>query len=200
MQSSRRVLTGFLTLSLVLFLGAPALADEIKPLKVGEEVPNFTLTDYNGKEHSLEKHEGKIVVITFTSQHCPWIHQGSDKQLAAIAEEYKEKDVVFLSVDAHAGTSMEDLKEYWAEKPQVPVLKDADQSYADALGATRTPELYVVDKDGKLAYQGAFDNRTRPNQTGEINYLTNALDALLNGEEIAQTHVQAWGCGIQRVG
>ena len=57
----------------------------------------------------------------------------------------------------------------------------------------------MVGKDGVVVYHGAFDNRRAPDKKGDVNYLTEALDAVLAGEAVANPSVAAWGCTIKRV-
>jgi hypothetical protein len=66
------------------------------------------------------------------------------------------------------------------------------------VGAKTTPEIFVVDKDGKLAYHGAFDDRAQPDKKGKTPYVENAVKALLDGKAVDPKEVKSWGCGIKR--
>jgi peroxiredoxin len=172
-----------------------AMADQIK---IGHKMPDFKLTDHKGKEHTLAGYAGKIVVLDFCSQKCPW-SRGADPSIVEIQKNYKEKGVVFLGIDSHRDTTVEEIKGYTeSTKVPYPILKDEGNKYADAVKATRTPELYVIDKEGKLAYHGAFDNRRSPEKKGDVNYLTDALDEVLEGKQVSKPEVAAWGCTIKR--
>ena len=173
-------------------------AEKMEAPAIGAEVPGFTMNATDGKEHSLSDYRGKIVVLDFSSQHCPW-SRAADPDISRVAAEYADKDVVFLSIDSHSSTSLDDIKPYVEEQELVfAVLKDDGNAYADTMGAKQTPEIYIVDKEGKLAYHGAWDNRRSPDQVGEVNYVTNALDALLEGREVEESKTKAWGCTIKR--
>lgn len=177
---------------------AEAAADKSAAPAIGSAMPDFKMKDQDGNEHMLAMHKGQIVVLEFSSQHCPF-SKGTDPHIAELATQYKDKNVVVLGVDSHKSTKPEDIKEHVAAaKIPFPVLKDEKNQYADQVGATKTPEIYIVDKEGKLAYHGAFDSRKGPEQKGEENYVAAALDALIAGAKVAQTEVPAWGCGIQR--
>jgi peroxiredoxin len=192
-------LIGIAGLAIVLTGGSSIAEDDEDKVEIGDKVPDFEMTDTEGNTHKLEDFEDKIVVLNFYSQHCPWII-GHNPHMNELAKEYMEKDIVFLGIDAHAGRSLEAIEEHRkeAELPY-PILKDVDNKYADKMNAKVTPEIYIVDKDGNLAYHGAFDNRTSPPEEGEVNYVKNALDALLEGNDVEEPRVQAWGCGIVRV-
>ena len=171
-----------------------------KAVQVGEEVPGFTLKDVNGKEYTLKQFEGNIVVLDFCSQECPW-SRGADPAVAKLVKDYKDKDVVVLGIDSHHATKPSQIKAYLEEKKlSFPVLKDVGNQYADKVGAKKTPEVYVVDAKGKLAYHGAVDNRSRPEGKPSKHHVRNALDALIAGEEVPVKTVKLWGCGIKRAG
>jgi len=176
-----------------------APASDAARVKIGGKMPQFKLQDTSGKEHTLDAYKGKVVVLDFSSQHCPW-SRGADPDIAALAIKYKDKGVVFLGIDSHNSTSVEDIAAHMKEANiPYPILKDKENTYADAVGAERTPELFVVNKEGNLVYHGAFDNRRAPDKKGDVNYLTDALDAVVAGEAVANPEVAAWGCGIKRV-
>lgn len=187
------------TLALVA-LSAMSLMPAVQadPVKIGQALPGFTLQDLNGVEHSLADFKGKIVVLEFASQKCPW-SRGADPALIRTAKAYEEKGVIFLAIDSHYETPVEEIKPY-AEKAgkTYPTLKDVENKYADTVSAMRTPEIFIVDAKGTLVYHGAFDNRTRPEVEGEVNYVAKALDALLENKPIEQPEVTAWGCSIKR--
>jgi peroxiredoxin len=195
----RRKLFGSLTLLVLgtsLAVGSSAFAGDVK---AGDKLPAFTLKDLDGKEHKLADFQGKVLVLDFCSQHCPW-SRGADPDLVAVVKKYQEKGVVFLGIDSHRDTSVENISAYVKEKGiSMPILKDTGNEYADAVGAERTPELFVVGKDGVVKYHGAFDNRRAPDKKGDVNYLTQALDAVLAGETVPNPSVAAWGCSIKRV-
>lgn len=175
---------------------APAAAGKAPP--IGSVLPDVTMKDYAGQEHTLSKLKGKIVVLDFCSHKCPF-SRGIDKDITALAKTYGPKGVVFLGVDSHNNTPPDEIKEY-AAKTEIPfpILKDVGNKYADALGATRTPEIYVLDKELKLAYHGAYDDRKGPDKKAEKHYVKEALDSLLAGEPVKTPEVKAWGCTIKR--
>jgi peroxiredoxin len=171
-----------------------------KGVAIGAAVPDFKMPDCTGKEQTLSQHKGKVVVLAFTSQNCPY-SRAYDPNVCELAKTYEGKEVVFLNIDSDQRNTPESIKKYCCEqnKFSVPVLKDAKNEYADKLNARRTPEMYVVDKEGKLAYHGAYDDRTGPDAKGGTNYVKDAVDAILAGQPVKTAEVKAWGCGINRV-
>ncbi len=166
-------------------------------LEIGKPLPDFALTDSTGKEHKLADYKGKVLVINFSSPNCPF-SKGADAAINALAEKYK--DAAFLGIDSNKNVTADDLnKHIAASKQPYPIAKDPENKYADAVGAKVTPELFIVGKDGNLAYHGAPDNRTSPDGEPTEQYADAALKALSEGKPVEKTEVSAWGCGIKRV-
>ena len=181
----------------ILVLCASAGAE--KGVSIGEAMPPFTLPDTNDTSHSLSDYQGKIVVLICSSQNCPW-SRGVDPHLSTLAKRYMPKGVVFLGLDSDKTNEPSEIKEY-ADKVGIPfpILKDADNEYADVLNAARTPEVFIVDGTGNLVYHGAYDNRTSPEDRGDAQYIAQALDELLAGQAVSKPEMSAWGCSIRRV-
>lgn len=184
------------------FLAIPVLsggyAYAASALEIGQTVPDFKLKDAEGTEHTLAAHKDALVVLVFTSMHCPWA-RGAQPDLDALSKAYADKGVVFYGIDSNKDTTADALKAYATEKKiAFPLLIDAGNAYANTLGAKVTPEIFLVDKAGKLAYHGAFDNRTGPEQAGSEAHLKHALDAVLAGKPVEKPTIKAWGCGINR--
>ena len=189
-----------LVLAVLVGIAGAAIAP---PLEIGKPVPNLALRDYEGKEHTLSAAKGKIVVLSFTSQQCPY-SKAAEPAYAATAERYAAKGVVFFSIDSHADTKPADIAKYataenaTGKKLPYPILKDVDNRYADALGAKQTPEIFVMGKDGVLAYHGAIDNMKPASDPEYKNYVAAALDDLLAGKPVSEPKHSAYGCGIKR--
>ncbi|MBI3119558.1 MAG: redoxin domain-containing protein [Candidatus Hydrogenedentes bacterium] len=196
MKIALRMMILGVALAVAAYMGC---ASALETLKLGAQVPEFKLKDQDGKEHSLADHQGQVMVLIFSSQQCPW-SRGADPDIAALSQKYATKGVTFLGIDSNSATSVEDIKKH-AEDNEIPfpILKDDQNKYADAVGAKQTPEIFIVGKDGKLAYHGAYDDRKNPNEKGATNYVGDALEALLADKEVITKEVKAWGCGIKRV-
>lgn len=198
----RRALTGLVAVALMgLFSAAPALAEQPKAT-IGEKAPGFTLTDQNGKEHSLSDYEGKVVVLETFNEQCPYVMKFyREGHMNRQAEKYAEQDVVWLAINPTAGTSVESNKAI-AEKWEIdrPLLDDAGGAVAATYRATNTPHMYIIDKDGTLKYMGAIDSNNS-NKTADIadatNYVDQALEAVLAGNEVQTPETKAYGCVIK---
>ncbi len=198
-------LAGTLAVAFTLSCGG-ALADELGEVEIGGQMPDFTLkvVGTEDEEVTLSELEEKLVVVYFRCNHCPWI-VGSDPHFNALVEDFEDyEEVVFYGINPHDNMPTERILEYAAEMElNRTILRDVGHQYADLVGATRTPEVYIVDnRDPEnmmvLKYHGAFDDRDVPREAGETNYVANALRQLLAGEEVELAQVNAWGCTINR--
>ncbi|MEO0477553.1 MAG: redoxin domain-containing protein, partial [Planctomycetota bacterium] len=117
--------------------------------KIGAAAPAFTLPDVTtGSEVSLEAHKGKVVVVMFHSINCPFykMHEdkGYDRVFVPMVDSYKDKDVVFVGINANRTESTEKIKAY-VEKHNInyTVVKDEGNKVADIYGAKVTPHVMV---------------------------------------------------------
>lgn len=182
-----------------LLLATACFADE---LAVGAKAPAFSLTNaVDGKTYSFKPGDGKISVVFFTCNQCPYA-KAFEPRLVEIAKQYQAKGVVFYAIDPNdeARYSEETLANMKDRAVSVgypyPYLKDGDSSIARAYGARVTPHIYVVDQTGTLRYRGYVDDSARPAERTKTG-LTDALDALLSNREIATTATRAFGCSIK---
>src|SRR5262249_32736939 len=127
-------------------------------------------------------------------------------RLAALAKQYASKDVVFLGLDANRQDSVTKIAAY-ARHHEIdfPILKDLNQTIADKVGATRTPEGLVLDRKHEIRYRGRIDDQygfqsnksyTKPSATESS--LAGAIDAVLAGKPVAAPQTQVAGCLIGR--
>jgi peroxiredoxin len=171
-------------------------------LSVGDNAPDFTLPDTEGGEWSLSSGDGSsATVIVFTCNHCPYALAWHDR-IAVAARDYAEDGVRFLAInpndaDRYPRDSFEAMKQRVAsEEWPMPYLWDESQEVARAYGARTTPDVFVVDSDGRLRYRGAPDgDYDDPGRRAE--WLRAALDAVLAGKEPAEPETRPVGCSIK---
>lgn len=187
-----------LCLALYPLAGCTQKSEAPAGLAIGAAAPDFALNDHNGNSHTLKQYLGKVVVLEMCSIECPW-SRGADPHLVELSQKYAPNDVVFLGIDSHKSVTVEQIKEY-AEKngKTYPILKDVDNKYADLLGAKTTPEVFLIDKEGKLAYHGAVDDREKEAEKGKTPHLDNAIAAVLAGKAADPAETKSWGCSIKR--
>lgn len=188
------------TFALIALLGLSAAAQT--------DAPAFRLPDVDGTEHTLSQYIGKIVVLEWTNYDCPFVRKFYETgTMQAMQEKYAAKNVVWLSVCSSAPGKQGNLSpDEWKQRIQAngsqatAVLLDESGQAGHAYGASNTPQIFVVDKDGKLAYQGSVDDQRTadPETAGKgHNYLDEALYALFAGNPVPTPMTKPYGCSVK---
>lgn len=168
-------------------------------------VADFRLPDTKGASHSLADalKDSRVVAIAFLGTECP-LSQKYEPRLAELAREWAPKGVGFFGINANAQDTLEEIaRDAKLHDLPFPVLKDAGAKIAEALSATRTPEVFVIDRDRMIRYQGRIDDRfaidaARP-QASESPF-SNAIAAVLAGEPVPIARTPVSGCLIGKAG
>jgi len=163
-------------------------------IKTGTKAPNFTLYSLNEKPYSLESLRGKTVVLNFWSAECPWSAR-ADETLKNMADEWGS-EVIILTIAPNANESKDLIQQSAQNRAISPILVDPNQQVARLFGAQITPQVYVIDPQGHLRYQGAFDDASFRNPEPTCNYLWEAVEAILAGENPIPAERPAYGCTI----
>ena len=186
------ILAGALALSGTLLAAGP---------QVGGAAPGFTLTTVDGKTFSLADaaRTHKAVVVMFIATKCPYSNAYNDR-MRDMAAAYEKQGILFAGINSN---KTEPAEEVIAHAKQhgfgFSPMKDPDNKVADLYDARHTPEIFVVDPDGKVRYHGRIDeNYEEPAKVASPD-LKNALDAMLGGKTIAKAETKAFGCSIKRV-
>lgn len=184
----------------------PGGKDAKKGVDVGSAAPAFTVKDTEGKDVSLDslRKDGKIVVAFWFNPDCPFVMKHFEKggnTFNDMYTKYKDKKVSIVAINSNAageqGSGKErnaDAKKKW--KIEFPILLDESGDAGKAFGAKRTPECFVIDADGKIAYHGAIDDNAQ-SEVGKTNYVVKAVDELLGGKKVSTTTTQPYGCNVK---
>jgi peroxiredoxin len=171
-------------------------------LNIGDPAPAWKdLPGVDGKRHSLaDLTERDLVVVVFTCNSCP-IASDYEDRIIAFAKKYCGRGQKAALVAINVNTVEEDLLPHMKERATskgfpYPYLFDQSQNIGKAYGALFTPEFFVLDKDRKIAYMGAFDDNVEPTKTKHI-YLEPAVEAVLKGAKASPAETQASGCLIR---
>jgi peroxiredoxin len=169
---------------------------------LGTEVPQFDLPGVDGQNHSLGSYaDAAALVLVQSCNHCPYV-QAWENRLSAIARDYAERGVRMVAVnsndaDNYPEDSFEEMqKRASAQGFAFDYLYDEPQAVARELAAERTPEVFVFDRDRRLVYHGAIDD-SRDEEGVSQQYLRDALDAVLSGQEPAVSETPAVGCTVK---
>ncbi|NNB85816.1 thioredoxin family protein [Corallococcus sp. AB032C] len=179
------------------FVSAPVFAAD--NAEVGKPAPAFTLKDEAGKAHSLSEYKGKVVVLEWTNPECPFVKRHYEaKTMQTTQKGFDAKKVVWLTVDSsstHNAKSAADWKK--KEGFSQPVLLDTDGAVGKSYAAKTTPHMYVIDGEGVVRYAGAIDNDPRGKEATKVNYVQTAVDALINGKQVANPTSEPYGCSVK---
>jgi peroxiredoxin len=169
--------------------------------RLGGEAPVFTLANYDGNDISLPDYKGKIVVLEWFNYECPFskYHHETANTMVNLADKYKDKNVAWLAINStnHA-TAKNDMK--FAEQFGIPypVLSDFDGTVGHLYGAQTTPNMFIIDPNGILVYEGAIDNAPMGKaDNGVINYVDIALGELTDGKKITTAQTKPYGCTVK---
>ena len=172
-------------------------------LKIGSSAPEFNLPGIDEKDYSLSSFADKqALIIIFSCNHCPYV-QAYEDRIKQIQDDYGDKGVVVAAINSNEAKgypedSFENMKKCAAEqKFNFLYLRDEDQSVARAYDATHTPEIFLFDKERKLAFHGKIDDNWQEASKVQNHYLRNALDELLAGKEISVPETFTIGCTIK---
>lgn len=177
----------------------PAPAAE---LAIGATAPDFTLPSASdGKPVSLKEllSKEKGVAILFIATKCP-VSNAYNERMAALAKEYAAKGIAFVGINSNKSEPAAETAEH-AKKHGFSffVVKDDGNKVADAYGAQKTPEVFLLDASGKLLYHGRIDeNQDDANGVRSPDF-RNALDAFLAGKPVPVAQTKAFGCTIKRI-
>lgn len=161
-----------------------------------QPAPDFSLPDLQENMHSLQEWRGKVVVLNFWSCECPHVAR-TDQLLLGYLKGWRER-VILLSLAANANEPLDQLKLIARQRALPLVLHDREHQVADLYGAATTPHLFVIDQEGILRYQGAFDDVTFKQRTPTREYLRDAVEAILRGQIPNPDQTPAYGCAIVR--
>jgi peroxiredoxin len=189
-----------LILALVLLaVAAVVIAEE---LAVGAKAPGFALTNaVDGKTVAFAPGDGKLSVVVFTCNQCPYAKAFEDR-IVALGRDYAKRGVTFYAIDSNddAAYSIESATEMksraLAKNYPFPYLKDADSRIARAYGARVTPHIFVVDGKGVVRYRGYVDDSAKAEER-QHSGLHDALESLIANKDVAVTATKAFGCTIK---
>ncbi len=171
-------------------------------LEIGSPAPAFTLKDQTGKDVSLKDYAGKIVVLEWFNDGCPFVVKHyKEGHMNKVASKYVADGVVWLRINSTDGTTPESNAKVAGKWNMAgPILIDANGEVGHEYAATNTPHMYVINKEGKLAYRGAIDSDSSADTAkvdAATNYVSKALDELLADKSVSQPETKAYGCTIK---
>ena len=169
-----------------------------KQVKIGDVVEDFALPAMDGKTYRLSDCRGSVVVIDFWSAECP-ISEQYDPFFKKLHSQWTDRGVRLLAIDSNATYGQDKIRAVMEARGIVfPILLDRGNIIADRFGALTTPHVYILDRQGRLAYEGAVDDRSWAQKEARVNYVEQALEAVLQGRTPPVQQTEPFGCTIER--
>ena len=194
-------------ISIFAFTGVDATVDRfVFTYSIGDKAEDFSLKNVDGKMVSLADFtDAKGFILIFTCNTCPYSVANEDR-IIELDKKYKSKGwtatMKLLFSKVSSGDSFELMKTRAKEKGfTFPYLLDEGQTVYPKYGATRTPHVFVLEKENAdliVRYIGAIDDSSRDPKAVKTKYVENAVDALLEGKEVGLTSTKAIGCSIKK--
>jgi peroxiredoxin len=183
------------------------LAAVVSAAECGKPAPDFTATDINGKTVKLSDYKGKIVILESYNSDCPFdANHYSTGAMQELQKDATSKGVVWLLVNSVSPNNPSHLtaaaakKEMAAKKISATAwIDDSSGALATAYDIRTTPNMFVIDTKGILAYQGAIDDTADPihDPRKAKNYVRQALAELATGKTVSVTETKSYGCAVK---
>jgi peroxiredoxin len=195
------LLLSSLALAAGLALAAPRARAAVA---VGQAAPNFSLKGIDGKTYSLADFKGKVVVLEWINPNCPFSRRHAEEKTMTETSAH-HPDVVWLAINSSSPGSPDFLKpaEHRAYDQEhgiaYPVLYDENGAVGHAYGARTTPHMFIIDRQGKVAYEGAIDDDPsgREPRAQRTNYVDRGIAAVLAGRAPDPALTRAYGCSVK---
>lgn len=187
-------------------------------LSVGEMAPDFHKKDFEGKDCSLSQFKGKIVVLEWTSPKCPFVKKQYSVDnldgigaLPSLQKQYANPAVgvvwIMIASASPDGPAFLDPNEWklqlkkWNAAPTTLIIDDTGE-LANMYQSWRTPEVFIINKEGVLLYRGAVDSLrgTDPNEVTSptnLHWFRNGLENAINGKNVIPPETIPYGCPVR---
>lgn len=152
--------------------------------EINMPVPDFKGQDSNGNTYTVSNYSGKIVILEWTSPECPIaVKQYDNGNIQSLQKEAVDSGMVWLSISSSTDTDtlIKKTKSYSTAR-----IIDTNNVMAKLYNVKIIPQVFIIDKDGKLVYKGAIDN----------NYVKAALGQLVTGRQVEKQTTEPQGCSL----
>ncbi len=170
--------------------------------------PDFTLVDSEGVQRRLSDFRGRVVVLEWTNEGCPYVQKYYNSgAMQGLQRAAVEDGVVWLTLISSAPGEQGYVDgaeaRAWSDRNTAGanhLLLDPTGQVGRQYDAKTTPDMRVIDEEGRIIYAGAIDDRPTSDVAdleGATNYLTLALEAHAAGRAPETPYVQPYGCAIK---
>jgi peroxiredoxin len=181
-------------------------------IEIGQKAPDFSAESAGFEKiapsFKLSNFKGQIVVLEWLNHGCPFVkkHYGSGN-MQSLQKKYTSKGIKWFSVISSAPGKQGHVDALEAQKQMKEhqsfanrVLLDPSGKVGQLYGAKTTPHFFILDSEGKMAYQGAIDDQpdTNPESVKTANnFIAKALDEMLEKKAVTTPNTKAYGCSVK---
>ncbi|NES88443.1 thioredoxin family protein [Okeania hirsuta] len=179
---------------------------EMTGTEIDNYAPDFELPGVDGEVHHLARYleNFKVVCVIFLSNQCPEVDLYIER-IKQLQKDFQNQGVIIIGMNANDATispnpkdSFEKMKEFAANNQlNFPYIRDVTQDVAESFGVDKTPEAFLLDREGKLRYRGRIDDNVNQPEAVKVAYLHQAIAQLLQDEEVTPSHTEVVGCSIK---
>ncbi len=177
-------------------------------VETNSAAPQFELKAASGKTIKLSDYKGKIVVLEWFNNDCPFVRKHYDSNnMQSLQKKYTDKGIVWLSIISSAEGKQGHtdaagaLKQKAANKSsQTEILLDPTGAVGKSYEAKTTPHMYIIDQAQTLVYQGGIDNKADTDKESiktSKNFVAAALDEILASKKVSNQNTKSYGCSVK---
>jgi peroxiredoxin len=192
-------------ISLIMIIIFSGTNTHAKELDLGSKMPlvKTKMMDISGKSISLSEAKGENgLLVIFSCNTCPWVKRWEDRYVE-LTKKYKPKGVGVIAINSNesnfeSSESLDEMRKIAEDKKyNFFYTMDNGSKLAREFGASKTPHVFLFDKNDKLVYRGAVDDNPKKARKVKKPYVADAIDAMLSGNDIKYASTKALGCGIK---
>lgn len=176
--------------------------------RVGEPAPDFSAKDTFGKTYTLSEYKGKYVVLEWHNRYCPYTHKHyASGNMQRLQKEWTARGVVWFTVISSAPglqgyVTAADENAYVSRVNAAPtaVLLDPSGQLGHLYEARTTPDMYIINPQGVLIYEGAIDDKPTTDIADVAtarNYVSVALEEAMAGKSVSVAVTRPYGCSVK---
>jgi peroxiredoxin len=171
---------------------------------IGSYAPDFELPGVDGEVHHLARYleRFKAVGVVFMCNHCPYVGYYLDR-LKQVQTDFQAQGFTLIGInpndaEQYPDDGFEPMKAFAKEQGlNFPYLRDVTQDVAQTFGAAKTPQIFLLNQQGKLCYVGAIDDSAQAAQAVKQQYLRDAIKQVLQGQAPSPTSTEPVGCSVK---
>ncbi|MDY7004318.1 MAG: thioredoxin family protein [Cyanobacteriota bacterium] len=172
--------------------------------EIDNYAPDFELPGVDGEVHHLARYleTFKAVCVIFLSNQCPEVNLYIER-IKQLQKDFQNQGVIIIGMNANDATisptdSFEKMKEFAANyQLNFPYIRDVTQDVAESFGVDKTPEAFLLDREGKLRYRGRIDDSVNQPEAVKVADLHQAISQLIQDKEVTPSHTKVVGCSIK---